>query len=611
MTDELVEKVKECIVKYKVKDICGCIQDALDAGISPQIILQDGMVAGMTVIGDGFMNNTVFMPQMLVAAKTMQTGLEVLRPKLAAGDLSGPSGKAIVGSVLGDVHDIGKNLVTVMLQGQGLTVKDLGADVPVEAFTDEVDSDPDIKVIALSSSMTPTREALRETVAKLNEKGNRADFGVFVGGATMDQTFCEEIGADVYTSNAAACANRAKQYLEGTDIATVSREAKEVALADAMANQAVEEDEQAKEEGPKETPRHLRKNLTRIAREEGDVRWIHRNPLSQKDNYRETVLHGLGHPDRFVDQYEYFNLVWDPIVINSLRFGNPPDENGYAVDGWGIVSYTPPGAAGSHPMNDPEHRVIKDFMHWEDYVKPPQLEFPDSVWEPAKEQMKAIREKDDQFTAIFMAPGLFERTHELFDMKETLEMYYQEPERMHDLIEFITDWEVEYIEEIFRHIEPELLFHHDDWGTALNSFLDPATHRDFFLEPYKRIYGTFKKCGGEFVVHHSDSYAANLVEIDIEAGTDTWQGCIEANNVPELIDKYGDRFTFMGGIDEAVLDDPSSTAESAMKYAAECIDKCGSISFIPCQTRGLGMTIIPERYGQVSQVIAKKSKEYF
>lgn len=612
MSCEAIENVKECIVKYKLKDIGSSIQKALDEGIPAGDILQDGMVAGMSEIGEGFKNNTVFMPQMLVAAKTMQAGLVVLKPKLAESGGSGPGGKAVVGSVLGDVHDIGKNLVTVMLQGQGLEVADLGADVATDKFVEAVDSDPEVKIVACSSSMTPTRESLKETVTALNQRSDRGNFAVMIGGATMDQMFCDEIGADIYTSNAAACASRAAQYLSGTPLSQVAKESKETALADMAALQSAESAGTTVEEGAGEDviPLHLQKTLTRIERESGTVGHFERNPLSAKDNYRETIKHGKGRPDRFVDQYEYFTLVFDPVIMNSLGMANPVVD-GYMVDGWGITNYTPPGAAGSHPMHGPEYTVIKDITHWQDYVKAPAIKQPEEMWQPAIQQIKDIKKEDDRFSAIFMASGIFERTHMLMGMQEALAAYYQNPEEMHELVDFCTEWEIESMDEVYSHLEPELLFHHDDWGTALNSFLDPATHREFFEPAYKKVYSHFKELGGEIVVHHSDSYAANLIPIMIDIGVDTWQGCIEANNIPECIDKYGDKITFMGGIDEAILDDPSSTPESAMKYAAERIDDCGAISFIPCQTRGLGMTIIPERYGQVSQVIAEKSKEYF
>lgn len=613
MITESVEKVKQCIVNYKFKDIVPCVKQALEEGIPAGDILQEGMVAGMNEVGEGFQNNTVFMPQMLVAAKTMQAGLEILKPLLADAGDSAPRGKAIVGSVLGDVHDIGKNLVTVMLQGQGMEVYDLGADVPPDKFVSAIDNDPDVKIVACSSSMTPTRETLRDTVVALNDREDRDNFAILVGGATMDQAFCDEIKADIYTSNAAACATRASQFLSGMSIDELAEESRRAALEELASRETASKAEEAVTgEGAEEIiPLHKQKTITRQEREAGiTVGHFPRNPLSAKDNYRETLKHGKGRPDRFVDQYEYFTLIFDPVVATSLGMANPVVD-GYMVDGWGITNYTPPGAAGSHPMHGPEYTVVKDITHWQDYIKAPPVHLPDEAWAPAIQQMKDVKKEDDRFGAIFMASGIFERTHMLMGMQEALAAYYQNPEEMHELVDFCTDWEIASMDEVFSKLEPELLFHHDDWGTALNSFLDPATHREFFEPAYKRVYKHFKELGGEVVVHHSDSYAANLVPIMIDIGVDTWQGCIEANNVPELIDKYGDRFTFMGGIDEAVLDDPASTPESAMKYAAERIDDCGAISFIPCQTRGLGMTIIPERYAQVSQVIAEKSKEYF
>ena len=202
---EYLEKVNNVIKKYDVRNIKTIVQEALDNGVKAQSILDDAMIPAMDEIGADFKANKVFMPQMLMAAKTMQFGLDVLKPQLAGDPSAKRAGKAVIGSVEGDVHDIGKNLVSIMLGGAGLDVTDLGVDVPASKFMEALDSNPDTRFVAISSTMTPTREALRSTVAIL--KGSKhADDVVMVGGATMDQQFSTEIGADIYTADAASAA---------------------------------------------------------------------------------------------------------------------------------------------------------------------------------------------------------------------------------------------------------------------------------------------------------------------------------------------------------------------------------------------------------------------
>ncbi|MDD4222908.1 MAG: B12-binding domain-containing protein, partial [Candidatus Methanomethylophilus sp.] len=162
--EEKIEQIKSAILTYKLRSIDALVKTALDAGIAPNSILDDGMIAAMNEVGEGFKNNTIYMPQMLMAAKTMQNGLAVLKPYLSKGSDRKNGGKAVVGSVLGDVHDIGKNLVAIMLEGSGFQVTDLGADVPYQKFVEAVKADPDITVVAASSSMTPTRPALKDIV---------------------------------------------------------------------------------------------------------------------------------------------------------------------------------------------------------------------------------------------------------------------------------------------------------------------------------------------------------------------------------------------------------------------------------------------------------------
>src|SRR5699024_518410 len=149
----------------------------------------------------------------------------------------------------------------------------------------------------------------------------------------------------------------------------------------------------------------------------------------------------------------------------------------------------------------------------------------------------------------FIAPGIFEQCHYLLEIQNCMMDFYEEPEAMHELVDYITDWELAYAAEICKYLKPDAIFHHDDWGSQQSSFLSVDMCREYYLYAYKKVYGYYKDHGVQLIIHHSDSYAANLVPSMIEMGIDIWQGVMSTNNIPELIKEYGGQITFMGGID--------------------------------------------------------------
>ena len=192
----------------KSKLVPGLVQEALDEGNAPIDILNQGMIDAMAVVGEKFKAGEIFVPEMLVAAKAMKKGVEVLKPHMA-GDNTGKIGKMIMGTVYGDLHDIGKNLVIMMIESTGYEVVDLGIDVPVETFV-EAANDPEVTVVGVSALLTTTMGAMQETVAALNKHPRRSEFKIMVGGAPITQAFADEIGADVYTEDAASAGQAAK-----------------------------------------------------------------------------------------------------------------------------------------------------------------------------------------------------------------------------------------------------------------------------------------------------------------------------------------------------------------------------------------------------------------
>lgn len=208
-----ISEVYDLVVRGKAKLIENAVNDALAIGCDPSELLNSGMIAAMDEVGAKFKNGEIFVPEMLVAARAMKKGVEVLKPHLAVGE-AGASGKVIIGTVAGDLHDIGKNLVIMMLESAGFEVIDLGVDVPHSRFVEAVEANPDTKIVCCSALLTTTMPSMKEAVATLNAAPFRANIKVMVGGAPITQEFADEIGADAYTADAASCAQRARELTQ-------------------------------------------------------------------------------------------------------------------------------------------------------------------------------------------------------------------------------------------------------------------------------------------------------------------------------------------------------------------------------------------------------------
>ena len=205
----LIAEISELLQKGKAKNVKALVQQALDENMDPKEILNDGLLAGMMTIGAKFKNNEVFVPEVLVAARAMNAGLTVLEPKLVEIG-NEPVGKAVIGTVQGDLHDIGKNLVVMMLKGAGFEIHDLGVDVAPAAFIDKAE-EVDADVICMSALLTTTMPRMQDCVDRLKERGLRDKYIVMIGGAPVNDSFAEQIGADYYTPDAASAAETAKE----------------------------------------------------------------------------------------------------------------------------------------------------------------------------------------------------------------------------------------------------------------------------------------------------------------------------------------------------------------------------------------------------------------
>ena len=205
----VLEQIKEQVIAGSVKKVKEYTDTAVAQGLDVSLILNDGLIAGMNVIGALFKNDEVYVPEVLMAARAMHTGLAVIKPLIASAGLK-EKGVVSIGTVKGDMHDIGKNLVIMMLEGAGYKVIDLGTDVPIERFLQVVDEQHP-QIVGLSALLTTTMPQMQETVKRLQEYGNRIK--IIVGGAPITAKFAQEIGADGYAADAASAVEKVSELI--------------------------------------------------------------------------------------------------------------------------------------------------------------------------------------------------------------------------------------------------------------------------------------------------------------------------------------------------------------------------------------------------------------
>ena len=321
--------------------------------------------------------------------------------------------------------------------------------------------------------------------------------------------------------------------------------------------------------------------------------------LTKRQNMIETMRGG--NPDRFVNGHEALAIVRNSSPYMK-EFPRPRRGEEPRVNGWGVLIQFPEGVPGAFPVHDEEHILLKDIEHWRDIVKAPELNYTEEDWADAAAEAAAI-DRNEYFVTFMVAPGIFEQCHELMSMVGALTAFAEYPDEMHELIDYITEFELKYAEQICKYVKPDAILHHDDWGSLTNSFLSPTMFNEFIVPAFKKIYGYYKSHGVELIVHHSDSYAANLVPYMIEMGIDVWQGPASTNNIKELIEKYGEKITFMGEVDSTVVDIENWSDEISYQQVKKVCEKNGMKYFIPCI---LGGTC----YAGVSESVIKAVDRY-
>ncbi len=207
----VLQELAESVISGNASKCEELTQNALASGLTPAEVLNEGLVAGMNVVGEKFKKNEFYVPEVLIAARAMKAGMKILRPKLVESGVQ-PKGRLVIGTVKGDLHDIGKNLVAMMMEGAGFEVIDLGVDVPPEKFITAI-KERQPHIIGMSALLTTTMLGMKDTIETLKSAGLRDAVKVIVGGAPVTQTFADEIGADGFSPDAASAVEMVKNLL--------------------------------------------------------------------------------------------------------------------------------------------------------------------------------------------------------------------------------------------------------------------------------------------------------------------------------------------------------------------------------------------------------------
>ena len=226
--------------------------------------------------------------------------------------------------------------------------------------------------------------------------------------------------------------------------------------------------------------------------------------LTKRQNLLETIRGG--NPDRFVKQYEAFAMQ----IPNGFSIHNPSPKPGQmnVVNAWGVTRSWPAGMPGAFPVHTPDKIVIKDIENWREYLKVPQVKYDAQVWEPFIAAAEAV-DRNEYFVTSAVFPGIFEQCHYLTEIQNCLMAFYEYPDEMQEIIDEITNFEMELAEEICKYIKPDALFHHDDWGSQISTFLSPAMFREFIKPYYVELWGLCRE-------HDVDSWlhtCGNISEI--------------------------------------------------------------------------------------------------
>ena len=310
--------------------------------------------------------------------------------------------------------------------------------------------------------------------------------------------------------------------------------------------------------------------------------------LSPKENLLETIRRG-GHPERLPVCFTPFRPIGGDPVFQFVRGNRVRGTNSY--DRWGTYISFPEDQPAAIPIVTPENQVIRNIEEWEKYVTVPDLRVNCSQgWETALKNKEEIPEGFLSMTV--MGTGIFEQLHMLMTFEDTLMNLLLYPKEMHELIEVVADFRLEYMKLIVENLHPDVICSHDDWGSEHAMFMHPDTWREFFKEPFRRLY-SYLHSQGVLVMHHADSFCEPIAEDMAEIGIDIWQGVLPTNDIVGLSRRLDGRMALMGGV-SSVIDREDSTEEEIRREMRRVLESYGQLkNFIPSYTYGGPGTIFP------------------
>ena len=325
-----------------------------------------------------------------------------------------------------------------------------------------------------------------------------------------------------------------------------------------------------------------------------------------KENFLETIKAG-GKPDRLPVCYEAFKPIGGDPVFKFVRGNRVRGTNSY--DRWGTYIMFPEDAPAAVPVVTDDNAVIQDIEEWQDYVKVPDLRANCSDgWEEALANKAAI--SDDYLSMTIMGTGIFEQMHMLMTFEDTLCSFLTNPDEVHELIDVIYEYRLEYMKLIVENLHPDAILSHDDFGSKASLFVSPETWREFFKEPYRKLYSYLHE-NDVLVMHHSDSFCEPIVMDMAEIGVDVWQGVLPTNDIPRLTAELNGKMALMGGVD-SVIDRADVTEEEIRTEVRRALTEYGELpNFVPSYTYGGPGTIFPEVMPIIHDEMHRYNKERF
>ncbi len=326
--------------------------------------------------------------------------------------------------------------------------------------------------------------------------------------------------------------------------------------------------------------------------------------LSLKENVIETLKHGK--PDAFVNEWEPFPQVWDPVFYYMF----PVTPGATAKNPWGVTIFWGLEEPGVMPIVNDETKVCPDITKWREYCIAPDIANIPLDWTQAQADAEKIR-AEGKFVMVWSPTGVFEQLHFLMGFEDTLMGFLEEPEAMHELIDYVTQFKMAQIKLLIDNLHPDVIMFHDDWGSKHAMFMSPDTWREFLKEPYKKIYGMMKK-EGIITMHHADSFCQPIAQDMVDVGIDIWEGILPSNDIQQVKKDTDYKLTLMGGIDASLVDRKDWSEDVVRgEVARACKEYQEGGMFIPCLTYGGEGSIFEGVNDCIMDEVRNQNKIYF